>query len=55
MKRPQPLKKSDIEQLKKSYREYMKFLFGEDYCEDEAALEAIYGNDIWSKINSRTQ
>lgn len=62
-KRPQLLHSPDTEILKQQVTGYLDFVESEDYHEDndyrqyifEAAVEAYYGKDVWSFINSIKQ
>lgn len=60
MKIPETLKQPDLTALQKLCAEYMEFLISDEYHEDndyhqfiyEAAIEALYGKDIWTFINN---
>lgn len=62
--RPKPLEKPDFAALIEAVQAYVDFVESEEYHEDsasdernyvfEAAVEAVYGPNIWPHINSET-
>ena len=60
MERPQQLENQDFSKVAKLCREYIEELDREDYVDDdletyifEAAIEAVFGKDVWIWINKR--
>lgn len=63
MNTPQPLPNPDFAELIKACKEYIEVLDDEEIHEDsddnhyifEAALEAVFGADVWKWINAKVK
>lgn len=61
MEKPKQLETIDLEALKEVCNDYINFIDSEDYHEDndfdhyifEAAMETVFGKDVWKYINSK--
>lgn len=56
MKKPKPLEQPNYKELEELCEYHLKHLNDDDDSEHyiyEAAIEAIYGEDVWDYINSK--